>query len=169
MTRGKTILLLSLLIFVAVAAGLLYSSAAKASLANNVLRRRIELISKEISSKQYAAAKFIAANKLAAAKDTITSLPPNGNGVSTIIYNKYGFDPNIDVVPLGLKVTMKNETAQAVNIQALDWYGRQITGSPLSLGVIDANQEKSFKLTVAGTIQYQANSTPAIRAQIVAK
>ena len=96
----------------------------------------------------------------------IQSLAPNGNNVTNIIYNQYGFDPNIDTVTAGSSVTIENQTKASVTIKAIDFFGRNILYSPLNLGTIQPQQQKSFVLSGGGVVQYQANNSPAIRAEI---
>ena len=97
---------------------------------------------------------------------TIDSLAPNGNNVTDIVYNQYGFDPGIDKVSAGTPLSIKNETVQPLFVQALDWYGRAIAISPLNLGTIKAGQSVSFVINSVGAYQYQGNRNPAIRAEI---
>ncbi len=99
-------------------------------------------------------------------QNQIQSLAPNGNDVKEIIYDQYGFDPNIDTVPLGSLVSIKNETKVALTIKALDFFGRNLVNSPLNLGTVQPQQEKSFTLNIGAETQYQANNNPAIRAEI---
>lgn len=101
--------------------------------------------------------------------ETITSLAANGNDVTQIVYNQYGFDPGIDKVPVGTPLSIKNDTSLPLYVQALDWYGRAITVSPLNLGTINAGQSASFVIKSAGAYQYQGNHNPAIRAEIEVK
>lgn len=97
---------------------------------------------------------------------TITSLAANGNDVTTIVYNQYGFDPNMDTVQPGTGLTIENNTTLPLYIQALDWYGRAIGVSPLNLGTIAAGQSASFVMSSQGAYQYQADHNPAIRGEI---
>ena len=93
--------------------------------------------------------------------ETLTSLAPNGNDVTRIVYNQYGFDPGIDKVSAGTPLSIKNDTSLPLYIQALDWDGRAIAISPLNLGTIDAGQSVSFVINSAGAYQYQGNHKPA--------
>ncbi len=96
----------------------------------------------------------------------IQSLATSGNKVLTIIYNRYGFDPNIDTVPLNSTVSIRNESSNTVRIEAVNWNGGAVANSPLNLGAIGSQQQVSFTFNTTQAVQYQANGNPAIRAEI---
>lgn len=98
----------------------------------------------------------------------IVSLDTSENNVKTIVFNQYGFDPNIDNVALGSSVTVKNQSSSPVSIEAVDWTGAHISGSPLNLGTIAPNTQATFTLKTPGMTQYQANGNPAMRGEIEA-
>ena len=72
----------------------------------------------------------------------------------TILYNNYGFDPNSLNITLGTVVYVKNTASDGPMV--FDELPHQVNPNPeLNLGIIPMGQEKSFKVTVKGTWQFQ--------------
>lgn len=82
----------------------------------------------------------------------------------TIVYDKYGFEPNEIRVPIGMTIIVKNETLQTLNFQALPYNLLYLSG--LNIGDISPGGSGQFVVSKVGSWQFQANGNPAIRGDI---
>lgn len=96
--------------------------------------------------------------------DPSTSKQTSANSGVSIVFDSYGFEPNQFRVPVGTKVTVKNESGASLLFQALPGQPNQLDS--LNLGNIAPNQSKSFTINKEGSWQFQANNNPALRGDV---
>lgn len=96
--------------------------------------------------------------------DPNASQQTTAKDVVAVVFDTYGFEPNQFRVPVGTKITVKNESSAPLLFQALPGQPNQLDS--LNLGNISPNQAKSFTINKEGSWQFEANNNPALRGDI---
>ncbi len=82
----------------------------------------------------------------------------------TLLFDKYGFEPNQFQVPIGVTIDVVNASSSPFVFSALPGQADQL--SALDLGSIAVGASKSFSIDRLGNWQFEANGSPALRGEV---
>ena len=95
----------------------------------------------------------------------ILAVPSTPPGPSVVVsFDQYGFEPNEFVVPVGTTVFVSNATTHPLLFMPLPIQIGNLPG--LNLGTITPGNTKSFVVSSAGSWQFEANNSPALRGNV---
>ena len=95
----------------------------------------------------------------------VLAIPSTPPGPSVVVsFDQYGFEPNEFVVPVGTTIFVSNATTRPLLFMPLPIQIGNLPG--LDLGTIAPGNTKSFVVSSAGSWQFEANNSPALRGNV---
>ena len=92
--------------------------------------------------------------------------PPVPPDSVTVVFDRYGFEPNQFEVPIGTTIIVKNKTSAPLKFEPLA--GQPSQPASMYLGSIAAGASAQFTLNATGSWQFEANGSPALRGNVTA-